>query len=74
MVEFLLERSSWGAMLLVQLFASQTVGHDTIVGVLIALLVAAIVGVVLWLVVPTRPWAGPVAILVFIVLLLLMLV
>jgi hypothetical protein len=45
--------------------------HALIVGVIIALLVAAIVGVVLYVLPPTRPYAGVVAVLVFIVLLLL---
>lgn len=75
MLDELLERSSWGAMFLVQVFAAASgIDRDVIVGVLVALIVAAIVGVVLWLVAPTRPYAGPAAILVFLVLLLLLLV
>jgi hypothetical protein len=62
-------RSSWGATLL----AATEIAEGTIVGVLVALIVAAIVGLVLWVLEPTRPFAGPVAILTFLVLLLLLL-
>jgi hypothetical protein len=67
-LENLLSRSSWGVIL-----ASGSLGYGAVVAVLVALLVAAIVGVVLHLLDPTRPYAGPAAILTFLVLLLLLL-
>jgi hypothetical protein len=59
--------SSYGTGVLLAAFGA----HALIVGVIIALLAAAIVGLVLYVLPPTRPYAGAVAVLVLIVLLLL---
>lgn len=60
-------RSSWGVIL------ATTGGHAIAWAVLIALLLTAIVGVVLYLLPTTRVYSGPLAALTFVVSLLLIL-
>lgn len=59
--------------MLALLIAASEIGRDEVEAVLVALLVALLVGVLVYLFPPGRPYAGPVALLTFIVLLLLLL-
>lgn len=59
--------------MLALVFAASEIGRDEVTSVLIALLVALLVGVLLWLFPPGKPYAGPAALLTFVVLLLLLL-
>lgn len=59
--------------MLALVLAANEIGRGEVVSVLAALIVCLMVGLVLWLFEPTKPFAGPAAILVFLLLLLLLL-